>query len=91
MSAQGVGWALKSLGSAKRTGRLAKAASDKALHNMENVPWQRVVNAQGGTSTHKIAEIPPDLQRHLLEAEGIIFDNEGKMDLNKYLWQEGLQ
>lgn len=62
-----------------------------ASHSLDNVPWQRVVNAQGGTSTHKIAEIPPGLQQHLLEAEGIIFNDEGKMDLDKYLWMEGIR
>jgi len=96
MSAQGVGWALKALGSSKQKG--AATISKKATLNkrtaksldFESVPWQRVVNAQGGTSTHKIAEIPPGLQQALLEAEGIIFDEEGKMNLSEYLWMEGV-
>ena len=82
MSAQGVGWALKALGSEKVTAPNS--------FNSGTVPWQRVVNTQGGTSTHKVPGIPPDLQRNLLEAEGIMFDDEGKMDLHKYLWMEGL-
>jgi ribosomal protein L31E len=111
MSAQGVGWALKALGRAKRSVKPLKKAAAKAskpslknskvssknnanqnlvTYGMENVPWQRVVNAEGGTSTHKIADIPPGLQQHLLELEGVIFDEQGKMDLNKYLWMEGL-
>ncbi|MBY0357308.1 MAG: MGMT family protein [Candidatus Obscuribacterales bacterium] len=84
MSAQGVGWALKALGSAKPKSKA------KNTYDMRTVPWQRVVNAQGGTSTHKIAGIPPDLQKQLLEAEGIIFDDQGKMDLKKYLWLSGV-
>jgi methylated-DNA-protein-cysteine methyltransferase-like protein len=91
MSAQGVGWALKALGHNKRAERFSKKAGNaKVFYNAVNVPWQRVVNSQGGTSTHKIAEIPPGMQQHLLETEGIIFDDEGKMDLNKYLWLEGI-
>lgn len=86
MSAQGVGWALKALGRASKGGK-----SDKQIpspYNSDTVPWQRVVNATGGTSTHKIADIPPGLQQHLLESEGVVFDDEGKLDLKKYLWLE---
>ena len=90
MSAQGVGWALKALGHAKQTEPLPKKSAAKATYNSGTVPWQRVVNSQGGTSTHKVADIPPDLQRRLLESEGIVFDDEGKMNLNKYLWMEGV-
>jgi methylated-DNA-protein-cysteine methyltransferase related protein len=95
MSAQGVGWALKALDSAKRakplkpsSRKLAKAAN-ACPYDMFTVPWQRVVNAQGGTSTHKIGEIPPGLQRQLLESEGVIFNDDEKMDLRKFLWVEG--
>lgn len=92
MSAQGVGWALKALGSAKvekRSSAKTTKAAPVRRYNSSTVPWQRVVNAQGGTSTHKIAEIPPDLQRQLLESEGVIFNDDEKIDLNKYLWTEG--
>ena len=89
MSAQGVGWALKGLGSANRKGKSpSKKADAEPVYNSSTVPWQRVVNAQGGTSTHKVEGIPPDLQKHLLEAEGIVFDDEGKMHLDDYLWKE---
>jgi len=86
MSAQGVGWALKALGSAKRNAGDQRSVS----YNSDNVPWQRIVNASGGTSTHKIVDIPPGLQQHLLEAEGVVFDDEGKLDLSKYLWTDVL-
>jgi methylated-DNA-protein-cysteine methyltransferase-like protein len=84
MSAQGVGWALKALGTKKRK-------EESPINDMKSVPWQRVVNTQGGTSTHKIADIPPGFQQHLLELEGIVFDEEGKMELPKYLWTEGIE
>jgi methylated-DNA-protein-cysteine methyltransferase-like protein len=45
------------------------------------VPWQRVLNAQG-----KISQRPgAQKQRHMLEAEGVIFTNE-RVDLRKYGW-----
>lgn len=113
MSAQGVGWALKALGSKKRLTDTSskkrkstaeiKTSSKKELaargknSNDENhfdfasVPWQRVVNAQGGMSTLKLADIPPGLQQSLLEAEGVVFNDEGTLDLNKYLWVEGMK
>ncbi|HEY9731992.1 MAG TPA: MGMT family protein [Drouetiella sp.] len=84
MSAQGVGWALKALGSKKR--------ANEADFDMESVPWQRVVNASGGMSTLKLADIPPGLQQHLLETEGLAFDDEGKIiNLDKHLWVEGMR
>jgi methylated-DNA-protein-cysteine methyltransferase-like protein len=90
MSAQGVGWALKALGSAKRSKQRSKKSAAEPPYDSSSVPWQRVVNSQGGTSTHKVAGIPPGFQQHLLELEGIVFDEEGKMDLEKYLWMEGI-
>ncbi|HEY9774804.1 MAG TPA: MGMT family protein [Planktothrix sp.] len=90
MSAQGVGWALKALGARKRNQPKESKAEAKEIFNMDTVPWQRVVNSSGGTSTHKIADIPPDLQRHLLEAEGVVFNDEGQLNLDEYLWKDGL-
>lgn len=48
----------------------------------EDVPWQRVINSQG-----KISERPgSERQRPLLEAEGVIFDAKGKVDLKIFGW-----
>ena len=48
----------------------------------DDVPWQRVINAQG-----KISERPgAEKQRALLEEEGIEFVKD-KIDLKKYGWQ----
>jgi methylated-DNA-protein-cysteine methyltransferase-like protein len=79
MSAQGVGWALNALGTSK------KSAATSA-----NVPWQRVINARGQLSTYKNPDIPQGLQRALLEEEGIEFDSEDRIDLDRYLWHEGI-
>jgi methylated-DNA-protein-cysteine methyltransferase-like protein len=51
----------------------------------ENVPWHRVVNAQGGLSTHAIhGSYNP--QRARLEDEGVEFDADGRIDLHVYGW-----
>ncbi len=54
--------------------QIPKAGSD-------DVPWQRIVNAQGGISTSGL------LQRTLLEEEGIVFDARGRIDLRRFRWQ----
>ena len=51
----------------------------------DGVPWQRVINSQGKTSTARLT-IPINLQQELLEAEGIIFSPSGKCDLSVYQW-----
>ena len=55
-----------------------------ALHHLRHgdrgVPWQRVINARGGISTHG-----PE-QRRLLEAEGVSFDDQGRVDLARWGW-----
>ncbi len=48
------------------------------------VPWQRVINRYGGLSTYKIGH--GDLQRELLEAEGVKFKPDGTLDLATYQW-----
>jgi methylated-DNA-protein-cysteine methyltransferase-like protein len=51
----------------------------------DNVPWHRVVNSQGGLSTHSPSgSFNP--QRGLLEDEGIQFDSNGRIDLSTYGW-----
>jgi methylated-DNA-protein-cysteine methyltransferase related protein len=50
----------------------------------ENLPWHRVVNSRGTISLEGEGKIE---QRALLEAEGVLFDDEGRIDLVKFLWQ----
>ncbi len=88
LSAQGVGWALNALPPAPRT-KGGRSDASRVTFHAGNVPWHRVVNARGGLSTHKIADIPPDMQMQLLMAEGVLFQNE-MLDLERYLWLEGL-
>ena len=49
------------------------------------VPWWRVINAAGRISN----TLNATLQRELLEAEGIVFDDRGCVDLGRYLWDGG--
>ena len=52
------------------------------------VPWQRVVNSKGTVSFRP--ESPgATIQQALLEQEGVVFDEEGRIDLEIYGW-EGL-
>jgi methylated-DNA-protein-cysteine methyltransferase-like protein len=48
----------------------------------EDVPWQRVINAQGKISLRQGAMH----QRELLEAEGVIFDKRDRVDIKHYGW-----
>jgi methylated-DNA-protein-cysteine methyltransferase-like protein len=60
-----------------------------ALHNLparSNVPWHRVVNAKGEISARSGGD-SHELQRMLLEAEGVEFDAKGRMDLKRYRWK----
>lgn len=56
------------------------------LCDTEAVPWHRVINSKGACSTGRIT-IPVDLQRRMLEAEGVIFSGKGRCDLATYLWE----
>jgi methylated-DNA-protein-cysteine methyltransferase-like protein len=51
----------------------------------DDVPWWRVINSQGKISARPSA----GLQKELLEAEGVVFDEKEKIDLKVYLWEEG--
>ena len=59
-----------------------------ALHSLPDdveVPWQRVLNAQGRVSSGS-GDDESTSQRTLLEAEGIVFDEQGRVDLKVYGW-----
>ncbi len=61
-----------------------------ALHNNPTpgvIPCHRVVNREGKVAA-AFAFGGGDTQRALLEAEGIVFESDGTVDLKKYGWQE---
>lgn len=64
---------------ARQVGMVLYGLSDK---DGEKVPWQRVINAKGGISTYKVGA--GELQRALLEAEGVTFRDDGTCDLKQY-------
>ena len=51
-----------------------------------NTPWHRVINSQGRCSTGRIV-LPADKQRRMLEHEGVKFDQQGRCDLETFLWK----
>ncbi len=53
----------------------------------EDIPWHRVINAKGEISYSFQRQGGDYLQKVLLENEGIVFKNNGKINLNKYRWQ----
>ncbi len=59
-----------------------------ALHDLppgSDVPWHRVINARGEISPRSHGD-SHELQRMLLESEGVEFDRTGRVDLKKYRW-----
>jgi methylated-DNA-protein-cysteine methyltransferase-like protein len=59
-----------------------------AMHTCpEDVPWHRVVNARGGLSTERLPDLPPHMQRDMLQAEGVQIRLDGTLDLSVYRWE----
>jgi methylated-DNA-protein-cysteine methyltransferase related protein len=61
-----------------------------ALHAVPasiKLPWHRVINARGEVSARTRGD-SHELQRELLEAEGIAFDERGRVDLRRYRWEK---
>jgi methylated-DNA-protein-cysteine methyltransferase-like protein len=68
-AARTVGWALASLRDSQEA----------------EVPWQRVINAQGRISIRSLRHAAAE-QRMLLEAEGVEFDENGCLDWKRFGW-----
>lgn len=66
-------------GNARQVGELLRGLSAATEH-----PWQRVINANGRISTYKVGT--GELQRALLEAEGVRFNTSGRCDLQRLRW-----
>jgi len=56
-----------------------------ALPEGYDVPWQRVVNARGTISFSR-GSAGAAIQQALLEEEGVVFDEQGRVDLKEYGW-----
>ena len=53
----------------------------------EGIPWHRVVNSRGEISARKEGD-SDHRQRELLVAEGVLFDQRGRIDLERFGWAE---
>src|SRR5690349_20268948 len=58
------------------------ALAGLSAEQTQAVPWWRVINAAGRISN----EYNAALQRELLEAEDVVFDKGGYVDLRRFLW-----
>lgn len=67
-------------GRARQVGYALAALIDDA-----GVPWHRVINTRGQVSARSHTKLH-ELQRHLLECEGIVFVND-RVDLDESRWQ----
>jgi methylated-DNA-protein-cysteine methyltransferase-like protein len=57
-----------------------------SMHDSDDAtPWHRVINAKGACSTGRVV-LPHDKQQRLLETEGVVFDQTGRCDLQRFLW-----
>lgn len=61
----------------------------RALPDDTDVPWQRVINAQGTISLKSRSPEETSLQRDLLEAEGVEFDAQDRVDFERFGWPTG--
>lgn len=64
---------------------LAALASFRDRETNADVPWQRIINAKGMISPHGFG-MGSQVQRQLLEDEGIVFNEQGIIDLAVFGW-----
>jgi methylated-DNA-protein-cysteine methyltransferase-like protein len=57
-----------------------------SLPEGSGVPWHRVINAKGAVSVRSEKGCDSE-QRRLLEAEGVDFDERGRVSLAKFRWR----
>lgn len=71
-------------GHARQVGYALHATPDETA-----IPWQRVVNAKGEISPRS-DPLMAGVQKSLLDAEGVSFDANGRIDLARCRWQPRL-
>lgn len=69
-----------------RHARLVGYALNRQLAPDSELPWHRVINAQGRLSLHKLDIYAENLQRFKLEQEDVVFIND-RIDLKQFQWQ----
>lgn len=70
---------------ARMVGQALRALDEGHDPGGRDVPWHRVINAQGRLSL--AGTMAGEVQRQLLAAEGIPVDEGGRVDLRRYRWQ----
>lgn len=65
----------------------ARAAGWALRNSPDDVPWHRVVNAEGELSAELRGNCPPGRQRALLAREGVSFDGRGCVRLDGCLFE----
>ena len=73
---------------AKLKGQARQVGYALAALQRDDVPWQRVVNARGEISPRSHGGYD-ELQRELLEEEGVEFSVRGRIDLSRFRWRAG--
>ena len=66
--------------------RAARAVGYAMRAAPKKVPWQRVINRMGQISARGDVE-RPIIQKLMLEAEGVVFDETESCDLTRYRWE----
>ena len=66
---------------ARRVGYALSAVSD------DRIPWHRVVNAKGEISARSDPHFE-EIQRELLDREGIVFASNGQISLSRFQWKD---
>ena len=67
-------------------GRARQVGYALAALDDQDVPWHRVLNARGEISPRQGGRAFELIQRELLEAEGVRFDERQRVDLERYGW-----
>ncbi|MDH4212106.1 MAG: MGMT family protein [candidate division WOR-3 bacterium] len=65
---------------AREVAYILHSSSDK-----EKLPWHRVINSKGSISLKRGRGY--ELQKKMLEDEGVVFDDEDHVDLLRFRWQ----
>lgn len=52
----------------------------------DTIPWHRVINSQGRISLPAGSDTA-EAQKHLLESEGVLFSDAGRVNLTVYGWE----
>ena len=58
-----------------------------AIPSSSAIPWHRVINAQGRVSMRSEGPGGSIIQQQLLEREGVVFDDGGRVALARFRWK----